>query len=78
MTYKEAVENFKRDYVELYINHADYGRAFEAWDYYTDALCKSGQITDRQWNTWSTPFPYGKSLKPSKKQLERWVYEKDM
>jgi hypothetical protein len=28
----------------------------EAWNNYTDALCKEGQITMRQYETWVGPF----------------------
>ena len=27
----------------------------EAWNDYTDDLCKSGQISERQYNNWSQP-----------------------
>lgn len=26
------------------------------WNDYTDYLCKDGQITDHQYNTWTNPF----------------------
>ena len=26
------------------------------WNDYTDMLCKEGQITQHQYNTWSNPF----------------------
>lgn len=28
----------------------------QAWSDFTDALCKDGQITEHQYNTWSNPF----------------------
>lgn len=28
----------------------------EAFNDYTDALCKDGSITSRQYNTWSNPY----------------------
>ena len=28
----------------------------EAWSNFTDMLCKGGQITQNQYNTWSNPF----------------------
>jgi folate-dependent tRNA-U54 methylase TrmFO/GidA len=28
----------------------------EGWNNYTDALCKAGQITMRQYETWGNPF----------------------
>lgn len=63
MTYKDAVREFKRQNIDLYINQVDYWRAWEAWDAYIDGLCKDGQITEKQWGTWLTPFPYGERLK---------------
>jgi hypothetical protein len=62
MTYRNAVREFKRMYVGLYINQVDYWTAQQAWAEYTDSLCKSGQITEKQYMNWTTPFPYGKPL----------------
>lgn len=28
----------------------------EAWNNYTDSLCKDGSITSRQYDTWQNPF----------------------
>lgn len=70
MTYKQAVREFQDTHRKLYIDRVDYWTAFECWDAYTDMLCKNGEITERQCSTWSTPFPYGKHLEPSKEQLE--------
>jgi len=28
----------------------------EAWNDFTDALCKQGTITEKQYDTWSNPF----------------------
>jgi len=33
----------------------DNGARRFAWAVYTDGLCKSGEITDRQFSNWSTP-----------------------
>ena len=63
MTYREAVRQFKEAYHDLYEQCADYWLAQLAWNEWTDILCKSGDITQRQFNTWATPFPYGKPLK---------------
>ena len=73
MTKEQAVRDFKREYADLYIKKVDYWKAQLAWSTYTDNLCKSGQITQKQWSSWSTPFPYGKRLRPSREQLERAV-----
>ena len=74
MTYREAVKNFKRDYRKLYIKRSDYWTAQLAWADYVDGLNREGEVTDKQASAWSTPFPYGKSLKPCKSQLEYEVY----
>lgn len=63
MTYREAVKEFKRTHVDLYMEQVDYWTAQHYWAIYTDGLCKDGVITQKQWNNWSTPFPYGKPLK---------------
>jgi len=75
MTKEQAVRDFKREYADLYIKKVDYWTAQLAWSTYVDELCKNGQITQRQYDTWSTPFPYGKHLRPSREQLEREVFE---
>lgn len=74
MTYKEAIREFQNEYAYLYVTHADFWTAQGCWSAYTDALCKNGTITQHQWNTWSTPFPYAKPLKPTKRILEMEVY----
>lgn len=73
MTKEQAIRDFKREYADLYIKKVDYWTAQLAWSIYVDGLCKDGQITQRQCDNWSTPFPYGKPLKPTRKQLERIV-----
>lgn len=70
MRYETAVNNFKMIYIKLYLDKVDYWTAQETWAAYIDSLCKSGEITQKQYDTWATPFPYGKRLKPSYKQLE--------
>lgn len=74
MTYREAVKEFQRQNAELYNNRVDYWTGQFAWSSYVDSLCKDGQITSRQYNNWSTPFPYGERLKPTKTTLETTVY----
>lgn len=69
MRYEIAVRDFKTIYMHLYLKRVDYWKAYEAWSSYVDGLCKNGEITQKQYNEWKTPFPYGKSLKPSYKQL---------
>lgn len=77
MTKAEAVRQFKREYRKLYIERADYWTAQLAWSEFTDYLNREGEITDKQFSNWSTPFPYGKSLIPSREQLEMEVYNND-
>lgn len=75
MTYREAVRNFKIYNAKLYNDCVDYWIGQLCWSSYTDMLCKDGIITQKQYNTWSTPFPYGKRLKPSKLTLQTEVYK---
>ena len=63
MTYREAVREFKREYIGLWINEVDYWTAQLAWSEYTDYLCKANIIKQWQWERWETPFPYGKRLR---------------
>ena len=74
MTYREAVRLFKIHNRKLFNDRVDYWTGQEVWSAYTDGLCKDGVITQRQYDTWSTPFPYGKRLKPSKLTLTAEVY----
>lgn len=69
MTYLQAKKEFETIYLSLYLKKVDYWTAHEAWAAYVDGLCKNGEITQKQFDTWETPFPYGKHLKPSYKQL---------
>lgn len=74
MTKAKAFEDFKRFYVNLWINRVDYWTAQLAWSEYIDSLCKSGEITLKQYQNWGNPFPEGKRLRPTKKQLMAKVY----
>lgn len=67
MTYKEAVKQFRSENIDLYERGVDYWTAHLAWSTFVDYLCKNGQITERQYNTWATPFTYGKPLKVTKR-----------
>lgn len=78
MTYREAVKEFEYICSDLYIKQVDYWTGQLAWSEFVDGLCKEGRITQKQYSTWETPFPYGKRLSPKRKQLERKVYETDM
>ena len=77
LTKEQAVKQFKETYADLYINRVDYWTAQLVWTAYIDTLCKNNKITQKQLQTWKTPFPYGKHLIPTRKQLERKVYNND-
>lgn len=53
MTKAEALKLFRE------IDNSPKGDAVwrrEAWNNFTDALCKDRQITSRQYDTWTNPF----------------------
>lgn len=62
MTKKEVLKAFK-EYVLPQVQRQyetdgklDKPARAEAWNEYTDALCKEGKITLRQYESWSNPF----------------------
>ena len=62
MTKKEALKEFRRE-IMPFIRYAheqngviDRPRRLEAWNVFTDILCKLGEITDHQHETWVGPF----------------------
>ena len=59
MNYKDAVKTFKDS---LPLGEYDYWKIQLMWSEYTDSMCKAGEITQKQWGTWPTPFPYGKRI----------------
>lgn len=66
MTYRQAVKIFRETYYDLYERQVDYWTAQECWANFTDIMCKNGDITQKQYDTWATPFTYGKRLKVRK------------
>ena len=54
MTKVQAEEIFKRKYLP-FIPKNDNPAKRMAWSDYTDFLCKSGQITMKQYETWTQP-----------------------
>ena len=61
MTKLQAVKIFKRKILpqikeveEDYITK-DSCLCSRVWSYFTDSLCKNGDITESQYNRWSTP-----------------------
>lgn len=61
MTKQQAVADFKEHVIpnirELYEQDGvpDYVARSEEWNNFTDALCQSGDITDKQYETWAHP-----------------------
>jgi hypothetical protein len=49
------LEHYERDGIP------DWPARSEAWNNYTDMLCKSGEISPRQYNTWVSPRCCGKN-----------------
>ena len=59
MTKKEAVSIFRETIApEIFKTYGrnDKPAIREAWNNWTDSLCKDGQITMRQYETWTHPF----------------------
>lgn len=74
MTYNSAVREFEHSNRNLYFERVDYWTAQYAWSIFADNLCKVGVITQKQYDTWETPFPYGKRLKPKPYMKEGVIY----
>lgn len=58
---KEVVQSmfselWSESLVELPLLDSDVIAKREAWNNYTDALCKDGVITESQYNNWTNPF----------------------
>ena len=53
MTKKEALKEFKS--CDCVIKGNRIATAYN-WNFYTDFLCKDGQITMKQYESWSNPF----------------------
>jgi len=57
LTKKQALINFKDIYKDfLKENRFDYVAKREAWNNWTDGLCKDRQITPWQYDNWTQPF----------------------
>jgi len=54
-TKKQALEEFKQYYLEG-IPKWDKIAKREAWNNYTDMLCKNGYISNYQYNNWTNPY----------------------
>lgn len=63
MTKQNLFELFKTAYNDLdQALHDDPIAVFVNWQAFADSYCKSGEITNRQWATWTTPTPIAKAL----------------
>lgn len=63
MTKKEALVDFQENILpgliaveQKGIGRKDKVMRAEGWNNYTDSLCKSGQISSKQYNNWSNPY----------------------
>lgn len=54
MNKKEAIQRFKDEELGA-ISLTDQPALDQAWNDWTDALCKNGEITDKQYGTWVHP-----------------------
>lgn len=59
MTKRSAIATFKENYPK---GTYDYWQVQESWACYVDGLCKDGEITQKQYDAWTTPFKYGKNV----------------
>jgi len=62
ITWKQACDIFQQEHLPHVLRHhydgsLDMVAAWEAWNNWTDSLCKDGQISDWQYANWSHP-PY--------------------
>ena len=60
MTKEQAWKEFKQSHSK---GTFDYWAAQLDWACYTDGLCRDGKITMKQYETWATPFKYGKKVR---------------
>lgn len=64
MDYRTAIKRFHEETDNRFCKGSgvDYWTAQLAWSTWVDSLCKVGEITQKQYNNWATPFKYGKRL----------------
>lgn len=58
-TKKEALEYFRNEIKPAVVDQYGKGDKVamrEAWNNYTDMLCKDGQITLKKYESWTNPF----------------------
>ena len=81
MNKQAAVETFKRDILpSIHAQYekdgrTDYPARREAWNDFTDYLCKDGKITSRQYATWLHPAYCDPPHKEKKKSFDKeaWI-----
>ena len=60
MTKKQVLRGFKEAWCEIVASNprlrTDKPARCEAWNNYTDSLCKDRLITPKQYSTWTNPF----------------------
>ena len=56
MTKAEALSRFRLLLKDTNLSRTDSTAKREMWNNYTDALCKDGVITLRQYENWGQPF----------------------
>ena len=54
MTKKQALSIFRNEHMGVVRGDVTYTR--ENWNNFTDYLCKNGDISERQYDTWTNPF----------------------
>lgn len=59
-TYEKAVKEFEENYLED--GEYDYWTVQLWWSTYVDDLCKSGKITQKQYDNWLCPYKEGKHV----------------
>ena len=56
MTKAEALSRFRLLLKDTNLSRTDSTAKREMWNNYTDALCKDGLITQKQYENWGQPF----------------------
>lgn len=54
MTYRQAVQHWRR-YIKPSVPPRDKPALRESWNNFTDELCKDGEITLKQYESWGQP-----------------------
>jgi len=58
MTKQQALQDFKENVLPAVKQQYPHDKhaVIQAWNDYTDSLCKDRQITAKQYHNWSNPF----------------------